>query len=95
MISIILPIRNEEQYITKGLNAILAQSFPLINVEVLIADGMSTDNTRSIIRDYSSKHPNLEILIIDNQNNIVPSGMNIALRQAKGDIEPETEGWKQ
>jgi len=92
MISIILPIRNEELYIEKCLNTILTQNFPLNKVEVLIADGMSTDNTRSIVRDYSLEHPILEIYIIDNHHKIVSSGMNKALRQAKGDIIIRVDG---
>ncbi len=91
-ISIILPIRNESAFIEKVLNSIFAQDYPVKNIEVLIVDGMSTDNTRSIISNFSDSFPQLNIRILENPGKIVPSGMNIALRQAKGDIIIRVDG---
>jgi acyl-CoA synthetase (AMP-forming)/AMP-acid ligase II len=85
-LSILLPIRNESDYLKSGLLAILEQNYPPECVEILIADGMSTDNSRSLIRDISALHPHRQFRILDNPGKIVPTGLNIALRQAKGDI---------
>lgn len=90
MISIILPVRNEANFIKKSLNSILAQDYPQHQIEILIADGMSTDNTREIVRAYQTEHPN--IYLIENTGKIVPTGMNLALRQAKGDIIIRVDG---
>ena len=90
MISIILPIRNETGFIKKSLDAILAQDYPHDQIEILIADGMSTDKTREIIRAYQQNHA--QIHIIDNPGKIVPTGMNAALRQAKGEIIIRVDG---
>jgi len=59
-------------------------------MEILIADGMSTDNTRDIISQYQRKHAN--IILLDNPGRIVPTGMNIALKQAQGDIVIRVDG---
>ncbi len=91
-ISIILPIRNESAYIEKSLYALLAQDYPAECTEVLIVDGMSTDDTRKIIHNFSLQHPQLRIVILDNPGKIVPTGMNIALRQAKGEIIVRVDG---
>jgi cellulose synthase/poly-beta-1,6-N-acetylglucosamine synthase-like glycosyltransferase len=91
-ISLLLPIRNEAAYIEQGLLAILAQDYPANSMEILIADGMSTDNTRSLIRDFAVLHPQLQIYILDNPGEIVPTGINIALRQAKGEIIIRVDG---
>lgn len=48
-----------------------------------MVDGMSTDGTRAIIEEYSSKHPHIRL--IDNSNKYVPFGLNIAIKQAKGE----------
>ena len=88
---IILPIRNESGFIEHGLRAILEQDYPG-EVEILIADGMSTDNTREIIDDFSARHPQLKICILDNPREIVPTGINIALRKAKGEIVIRLDG---
>lgn len=91
-VTIILPIRNESSYIEQGLNAILAQDYPLDCIEILIADGMSTDKTREQIHDFFLRHSQLRIQILDNSGKIVPTGMNIALCQAKGEIIIRVDG---
>jgi succinoglycan biosynthesis protein ExoA len=91
-VSILLPIRNEAEYIERGLQAILDQDYPATRMELLIADGMSTDDTRKIINEFASLYPQLDIRIIDNPGKIVPIGLNIALRQAKGKIIIRVDG---
>ena len=89
-ISIILPIRNEEGTIHQALAAILAQNYPQDQLEILVADGMSTDRTREIVQEYQADHPN--ITLVDNPGKIVPTGMNAALRVAKGEIIIRVDG---
>ena len=92
IISIIIPIRNESNYILQCLGASLAQDYPPDLMEVFIVDGISTDNTREIIHDFSALHPQLQIYILDNPGKIVPTGINIALRHAKGEIIIRVDG---
>lgn len=93
-VSLILPIRNESAYIEQGLQAILAQDYPLDCMEILIADGMSTDDTREKIASLAASVPGLRpsVVILDNPGMIVPTGMNIALRQARGEIIVRVDG---
>src|SRR5688572_13574399 len=91
-ISIILPIRNEAASIEYGLLALLSQDYPNDCMETLVADGISTDNTRKIIETFAALHPRLKIRIFDNPGKIVPTGMNIALRQANGEIILRMDG---
>jgi glycosyltransferase involved in cell wall biosynthesis len=90
--SIILPIRNESAYIEKTLHSLLVQDYPFDQMEILIADGMSTDDTRAIIHDFAVLHSQLQIHILDNLGKIVPTGINTALGQAKGDIIIRIDG---
>jgi glycosyltransferase involved in cell wall biosynthesis len=92
-ITIILPINNESRYILSALDSILAQDYPPEEVEILVADGMSTDGTREIVQEYIQKDP--RIRMIDNPGKIVPTGMNLALRQARGDIIIRVDGHTQ
>jgi glycosyltransferase involved in cell wall biosynthesis len=91
-VTLILPIRNESAYIGHALTAILKQDYPADCMETLIVDGMSIDDTRSLIHNFSKEHPALHIRILDNPHGIVPTGMNIALRQAKGEIVIRVDG---
>lgn len=84
MLSVICPIYNEEKYIAKCIDSILAQDYPKDDMEVIFVDGMSKDRTREIVAEYTSKYP--FIRLIDNPNRIVPPAMNIGIRASKGDI---------
>ena len=90
LISIILPIRNEQGTIRPALEAILAQDYPLERLEILVADGMSADHTREIVQEYQVQHP--QVQLIDNPGKIVPTGMNAALRVARGEIIIRVDG---
>ena len=85
-ISIIIPCYNEQTTVRKLLDAIHAQSYPLSDLEVVIADGMSTDKTRSEIEAFIHSHPDLHIALVDNPDRIIPSGLNRAIKEAQGEI---------
>ena len=83
-VSVIVPCYNEEETIQKLLDAIYGQTHPKNELEVVIADGLSTDHTRSKIVDFQLNHPDLEIRVIDNLLRVIPSGLNRAIEAAKG-----------
>lgn len=83
-LSVICPIYNEEKYIAQFLDSLLRQDYPKDDLEILLVDGMSKDNTRGIVSDYTSKYP--FIRLIDNPDKIVPCAMNRGIHAAKGDI---------
>ena len=82
-VSLIIPCRNEEKYISKCLESILRNDYPKKILEVLIIDGMSYDKTRQIVNAYSKKYPFIKL--IDNPKRITPSAMNISIKRSKGD----------
>ena len=49
MLSVICPIYNEEKYIAACIQSILIQDYPKGDLEVISADGMSTDKTQNIL----------------------------------------------
>ena len=79
-----MPIYNEEKYIAKCIESMLEQNYPKDDLEILLVDGMSIDNTRSIIASYTSIYP--FIRLIDNPNRTAPWAMNIGIKSAKGDV---------
>lgn len=84
MISIILPMRNEEQFVSRCLDSVLAQLEHIPDCEVFCVDGASTDRTREIVEHYSRR--DRRIHLIDNPRKIVPAAMNKAIAMAKGDF---------
>ena len=85
-VSIIIPCFNEQTTIRKLLEAIYAQTFPRADLEVVIADGISTDGTRAEIAAFSDLHPDLHIAVVDNLKRHIPAGLNCALKEALGEI---------
>ena len=81
-VSVICPIRNEEQFIETCLMSLVSQSYPAEKMEILVVDGMSTDATRDIVKEISEKYPHVKLL--DNPKQIVPAALNIGIRAAKG-----------
>ena len=84
MLSVIIPVYNEEKYIEHCLHSIINQDYDKEDLEVFFIDGLSSDATRRIISDYARQYPYIHL--IDNPNRIVPYGMNIGIGMAKGDI---------
>ncbi|MCK9246548.1 MAG: glycosyltransferase family 2 protein [Anaerolineaceae bacterium] len=85
-VSVIIPCRNEEKTIHLVLDALHKQSYPLDEMEVVIADGLSTDGTRRAIQAFSNTHPKLRIRLVDNHKQIIPAALNTAIQAATGDI---------
>jgi succinoglycan biosynthesis protein ExoA len=86
LVSIIVPCYNEENSIVELLEAIIKQTYPRESIEVIIADGLSTDRTRDVIQDFSSQHPAMTLRLIDNPTRTIPAGLNLAIQAAKGEI---------
>jgi glycosyltransferase involved in cell wall biosynthesis len=83
-VSIIIPCYNEEASIGLLLDALYKQTFPLHEMEVIIADGMSSDGTRAEITSWSAANSGLSVIVIDNFKRAIPSGVNRAIEVAEG-----------
>jgi glycosyltransferase involved in cell wall biosynthesis len=84
-VTIIIPTRNEEQYIEKCIRSVL--DFENINEsehEILVIDGRSSDNTREIVNTRFGAYP--QIRLIDNPGIIQSYALNIGIKQAIGDF---------
>ena len=82
--TIIVPCRNEARAIRAFLDDLLAQDPSGGPREIIVADGQSDDGTRDLLREYAARHP--ELRVIDNPERITPTGLNRAIRAARGDF---------
>jgi succinoglycan biosynthesis protein ExoA len=85
-VSVIVPCYNEQATIGLLLDAICRQTYSLADLEVIIADGMSTDNTRESIAAFQSQHPEVRLRVIDNPKRAIPSALNRAIEAAQGEF---------
>ena len=79
MVSVIIPVRNEEEHIIGTIQSIISQNYPQDKIEIIISDGKSTD-TLSVIKSLERK-----IKIINNSNIFMPAGFNKALSECSGE----------
>lgn len=59
LLSIITPTFNSERFIDSCIQGVIDQN--VTDIEHIVMDGLSTDKTASIARDYSEKHPHLKV----------------------------------
>jgi succinoglycan biosynthesis protein ExoA len=89
-VSVLVPVRNEGAHIRATAAAILGQDYPADRFEVLFADGRSTDATRSVLESIAARDARL--VVVDNPGGIVSTGLNAALRVARGTFVVRVDG---
>ena len=89
-ISVVMAVRNEGPFIALCLEQLLAQDYPRDRMEIIVADGMSDDNTRSVLAQYQAKYPFIQV--VDNPKRIVAPGLNIAIQRARGELIVRLDG---
>ncbi|TKH28855.1 MULTISPECIES: glycosyltransferase family A protein [Bacillus] len=82
LVSVIVPLYNAERYIEQTIQSILNQTYK--NVEIIIIDDDSTDNSASIVKEIINIHPN-EIHYIHQQNQGVSVARNTGIENATGE----------
>jgi glycosyltransferase involved in cell wall biosynthesis len=91
-VSIIVPCYNEQSTIRLLLEALCEQTYPRSGMEVIVADGLSTDGTREAIAAFKKDVPDLTVHIVDNPNRYIPSALNRAIEAARGEIIVRIDG---
>lgn len=81
-VSVIIPILNEEKYITQCLDSIIESDYDKNDLEVLLVDGGSSDKTIEIIEKYQKKYSFFKLL--NNSKKVAPIAMNIGIKASVG-----------
>ncbi len=83
IVSVVMPIYNEEKYIKGCVESLLTQDYPQNQMEWIFVDGGSTDRTKELLAEYQEQYADL-IRVFDNPRKTVPFAMNIGIAQSKG-----------
>ena len=83
-VSVIVPCRNEQDFIGNCLESLISQNYPESKLEILVVDGVSNGRTKEIISEYAEEYPFIKLL--NNVKKVVPSALNIGIKAARGDI---------
>jgi glycosyltransferase involved in cell wall biosynthesis len=84
-VSVVIPCYNEEKTIRLLLDSLVHQTYPADQMEVVIAEGMSEDNTRAEIARFVEEDKGLQVQVVDNHKRTIPAGLNVAIRAARGE----------
>lgn len=82
ILSIIIPVYNVEKYVRKTLESIFESTFPNNEVEVIVVNDGTKDNSMSIVNEFVAKYDNLKIINQENQGLSV--ARNTGLKAAQG-----------
>jgi cellulose synthase/poly-beta-1,6-N-acetylglucosamine synthase-like glycosyltransferase len=88
-VTVLLPLLNEVESIDLCLESLAAQDYPG-PIEILIAEGGSTDGTRERLSEWVAKLPRLRV--IDNPRRLQSHGLNLLAEQATGEIVIRADG---
>lgn len=81
LVSIVLPVYNGEQYLSKSIESVLSQTYK--NIELIIVNDCSTDSTAEIIDNFIRKDKRVKC--INNPTNLkLPESLNVGFSAAKG-----------
>lgn len=80
-VSVVMPVRNGQDYVAEALDSLLAQT--LADFELIVIDDGSTDRTPSILADYASKDARIVLLRTDGTG--IVGALNLGLARAVGD----------
>lgn len=83
IVSVVIPIYNEENYIENCILSLIRQDYPRENMEWILVDGASIDRTKEIIKNFMDRFKGL-IKLYNNPNKTVPYAMNIGIKAAAG-----------
>jgi cellulose synthase/poly-beta-1,6-N-acetylglucosamine synthase-like glycosyltransferase len=83
-VTIAMPAYNEERYLEACIASVQAQDYPRELIEILVADGRSTDRTREILARLTAADP--RIAMIDNPARLQAAGLGLIVRASTGDV---------
>ena len=84
MVSVVVPVYNTEKYLRRSLNALINQTLPKKELEIIAVDDGSTDNSRLILKEYSDKYPDI-FKVFTKENGGQATARNLGIQMASGD----------
>lgn len=81
LVSVIVPVYNAEVFLKDTIESAINQSYK--NLEIILVDDMSTDDSRKVIKYYEEKYENVKSIFLE-KNSGVAKARNIGIKNSKG-----------
>jgi glycosyltransferase involved in cell wall biosynthesis len=85
-VSVVIPARNEQEYVAHALASVTVQSYPLRSLECVVVDNGSTDGTAAAARMYADERREFPIVVVSEPESGVGRAKNRGAQVARGDI---------
>ena len=89
-VSVVIPCRNEAEFIAELLDAVRAQELP--PVETIVVDNGSIDGSVAIVEAYAARHPGMPIRVLQCARPGAAAAMNTGIRAATGEVIVRIDG---
>lgn len=84
VISVIIPTKNEEKYISKCIESLESSDYPTEKLDLIVIDGGSADKTVDLVENLQRKYMNIRLIRYDGANTSV--ARNIGVKNSRGEI---------
>lgn len=85
-VSVVIPARNEAAYVTRALDSVGAQGYPVDRIEVVVAVNDSVDDTAGVVRRFQEAHPGRRLTVLEDATPGVARAKNAGARAATGQV---------
>lgn len=84
LVSVVINTRNRCKILPRAIESVIGQTYS--NIELIIVDGHSTDETKAVVSAYQNKVANLKYLYVDNEDMSAAQCLNMGFRDSKGEF---------
>lgn len=81
-LSIIIPTYNAENYLLEAVNSIKNQSLGFENIEIILLDDNSSDNTKAILKELAQEHENVKSIFLNDNSGTASQPRNVGIENA-------------
>src|SRR5687768_15861616 len=92
LVSVVMPVHNEEAFLARSLGAVLRQDYPADRLEVIVVDGASEDGTASVAEALAAGLDVPPFSVVTNPAAITPVSLNLGIEKAAGEIIVRVDG---
>ncbi|RJQ45361.1 MAG: glycosyltransferase family 2 protein [Gaiellales bacterium] len=84
LVSVVIPMLNEELHIERCLSSLTRQDYPAGRLEIFVVDGLSSDRSREIVSRFARGTP--PVTLLDNPARVTPNALNTGILHSKGGV---------
>ena len=84
-VSVIIPVYNAEKYLKKTIDSVVNQTIGFENIELILIDDNSSDDSKNIILEFSNKFNNIVPIFSNTNHGTASYGRNVGIENANSD----------